>query len=207
MRRAITSIASTMVLAGSLLYPALVRAADFPGARNSAVPMMATNWAGAYVGGNLSYGFGQTRAANIDGFKAGVQLGVNFQADRLVFGGELDLGYGDIDYRGFADTFRQKWIGSGRARLGYSFDRFLPFVTAGLAYTSATMKAGGVKEDNTHFGYVVGIGGEMMVTDKISTTLQFLHYRFNSQTYNVLPASRSASIVTNELRIGVNYRF
>jgi outer membrane immunogenic protein len=207
MRRALSSIASTMVLAGSLLYPTLGRSADLPGARASSVPMMATNWAGAYVGGNLGYAFGQARGADLDGFKAGVQLGVNFQTDRLVYGAELDLGYGGIDYRGFADTFRQKWIGSGRARVGYAFDRFMPFVTGGIAFTNATMKAGGAKESNTHVGYVIGIGGEMMVTDKLSASLQLLHYRFNSQTYNVLPAARNANIVTNELRIGVNYRF
>lgn len=181
-------------------------AADLPGRTNYSTPAFASNWAGFYTGVHLGYGMGRARSADLDGFLGGVQVGFNAQADRFVFGGEADVAYSGIDYRAFADTFRQKWIGSGRVRLGYAFERFLPYVTAGLAFTSATMKAGGAKSSNVHAGVVLGLGGEMMITNNVSANLQFLHYRFNAQDYAVLPA-RNANIVTNSLRIGLNYRF
>lgn len=194
------------VLSG-ISFAIRAEAADLPGSSNRSTPIFATNWAGAYAGVHLGYGFGRARSADIDGFLGGAQVGINFQADRLVYGGELSLSYGAVDYRGFAETFKQKWLTAGKVRLGYAFERFLPFISVGLAYSNATMKAGGAKSTNGHIGYVLGIGGEMMLTDRVSATIQYNHYRFGSETYNVLPASRNSNIVTNEIRAGLNYRF
>lgn len=189
----------------------VANAGDLPGARKAppqgaSTPAIA-QWSGIYGGLHLGYGFGRSRSADIDGFVGGGQVGINFQTGQLVYGGELDLAYSGVDFRAFTETFRQKWIGSGRLRLGYAFERFMPFVTGGLAYSTGELKAGGGKDDNTHLGYVIGIGAEMMVTEKVSANIQFLHYRFGAETYNVLPTARSINIVTNQLHIGMNYRF
>ena len=170
-------------------------------------PSNAPNWSGFYLGGHLGYGFGKANNADISGFTLGGQAGVNFQVDRAVFGLEADLAYSAIDYRGFTDTFRQKWLMSGRARIGYSFDRFLPYVTGGVAYSTAVMKAPTGKADNGHVGFVLGLGGEAMLTDKISARVEFLHYRFGSESYGIPLATRNTTITTNSLRFGVNYRF
>lgn len=191
----------------AVCIPSSANSADLPGQSSRSTPMMASNWAGFYAGAHIGYGFGRSRGAEIDGFLGGVQAGINFQSGPVVYGVEADIGYTGIDYRAFTETFRQKWMMSGRGRLGYSFDRFMPFLTAGLAYTNGTMKAGGAKSSNGHLGYVIGIGGEMMVTERVSANVQFLHYRFGAQNYNVLPATRNANIITNEIRAGINYRF
>lgn len=203
-------IKSTLIciaLLNGISYASRVQAADLPGNKPFYTPMFSANWGGFYGGLHLGYATGRARSADIDGFVGGAHLGYNLQLQNTVFGVELDLNYSGVDYRGFADTFRQKWGGSGRVRVGYAFERFMPFVTGGLAMTSGTMKAGGAKGSNTHTGYVVGIGGEMMITTSVSASIQLLHYRYGSQTYNVLPLSRNANIVANELRIGMNYRF
>ncbi len=207
MRHFFKSTLVCIALMAGIANVSRVQAADLPRNNTYSTPAFASSWAGFYGGLHLGYGFGRSRSADLDGFLGGLHGGFNLQSDRVVFGGELDLSYSGVDYRAFTETFRQKWLGSGRVRLGYAFERFLPFVTGGLAYTSGTMKAGGAKETNGHFGYVLGVGGEMMVTDRVSVNLQYLHYRFGAETYNVLPAARSANIVTNELRIGMNYRF
>lgn len=207
MRHSLKSTLICIALLNGISYASRAQAADLPGKSTYSTPVFASNWAGFYGGVHLGYGFGRSRSADIDGFVGGVHGGFNLQSDRVVFGGELDLNYSGVDYRAFTETFRQKWGGSARARVGYAFERFLPFVTGGLAFTSATMKAGGTKETNIHLGYVVGIGGEMMITNNVSANLQLLHYRFGAETYNVLPAARNANIVVNELRIGMNYRF
>ena len=202
------TLLGTAMLVGAMSSVIPAYSADMPRRNNSfaPAPIFTTNWAGFYAGGHLGYVFGRARSADMDGFKGGLQAGYNFQMDRLVIGGEGDIAYSGVDYRGFTESFRQKWIGSGRVRLGYAFERFLPFVTAGFAYTTGTMKAGGAKQSNGHVGYVVGLGGEMMLSDRVSASVQYLHYRFEGQTYNVVPA-RNANIVNNEVRVGLNYRF
>jgi len=207
MRHSFKSTLICIALLGGVFYESRAIAADLPGNKSFYTPMFSANWGGLYGGLHLGYASGRSRSADIDGFVSGVHLGFNTQGGSVVLGGELDLNYSGADYRSFADTFRQKWGGSARARVGYAFERFLPFVTGGVAFTSGTMKAGGAKETNVHIGYVVGIGGEMMITNNISANLQLLHFRYGAETYNVLPAARSANIVVNELRIGMNYRF
>ena len=68
----------------------------------------------------------------------GGTIGYNWQINRIVVGAE-----GDIDWSGIRGTTillcppgcttRNYWLSTVRGRLGYAFDRFLPYVTAGLA--------------------------------------------------------------------------
>lgn len=210
MRKHLRSTLICIALTVGVLHPAKSIAADFPNSRNSsttyAVPGLAANWQGLYLGLNTHYGWGKANGANLDGFGLSGHLGYNFQSGPGVFGAEGDFGYTGIDYRGFSDTFRQKWLGSGRLRAGYAFDRFLPFVTGGLAYTTGTMKTATGKDDQAHFGYVIGAGVEAMLTDRVSARVEFLHYGFGSQTYSV-PAARRTSVQNNLLRFGMSYRF
>jgi outer membrane immunogenic protein len=165
------------------------------------------NWQGFYIGGHGAYGWGKARSADISGFAFGGQAGFNVQVDRAVFGLEGDVSYSGIDYRGFTDTFRQKWLMSGRGRIGYSYDRFLPYLTGGLAYSSNTMKGFGGKAENGHLGFVIGVGAEMMLTQNVSARVEYLHYRFGSEAYALPLATRNTSITTNALRFGLNYKF
>ncbi|MCA3596331.1 MAG: porin family protein [Methylobacterium sp.] len=199
-----------IALAHGALYPAKSIAADFPNSRNSSpvysVPRLAANWQGLYLGLNTHYGWGKAKSANLSGFGLGGHLGYNFQSGPGVFGVEGDFGYTGIDHRGFTEAFRQKWLGSGRLRAGYAFERFLPYVTAGFAYTTGTMKTATGKDDQGHFGYVIGAGVEAMLTDRVSARVEFLHYGFGSQNYAV-PAVRRTSVQNNMLRFGMSYKF
>lgn len=208
MRQVLKNTLVSLALLSSVAAVARVEAADLGSNRSSySTPMLTANWAGLYAGAHIGYGFGRSRNADMNGFIGGLHLGFNLQTDRLVYGVEGDFNYSGVDYRGFTDTFRQKWTGSLRGRVGYAYDRFLPFFTGGFDFSNAHMKGGGAKADNTHAGFVVGVGAEAMVTEKISATVQLLHHRNGAKTYNILPGARSANIVTNELRIGFNYRF
>lgn len=207
MRQILKSTLICIALLNGISYASCAVAADLAGNKPYSTPVFASNWAGFYGGVHLGYGFGRSRSADLDGFLGGVHAGFNLQSDRVVFGGELDLNYSGMDYRAFTETFRQKWGGSGRVRLGYAFERFLPFVTAGLAVQSGVMKAGGAKDSNIHIGYVIGIGGEMMITNNVSANIQLLHYHYGSENYHVLPTTRNANMLNNEIRIGMNYRF
>lgn len=199
-----------IALAHGALYSAKAVAADFPGARNSnsgySVPGAPVNWQGFYLGLNTHYGWGKANAASLSGFGIGGHAGYNFQSGPGVFGVEGDVGYTGIDYRGFADTFRQKWLASGRLRAGYALDRFLPYVTGGFAYTDGTLKTATGRDDQGHFGYVVGVGAEAMLTQNVSARVEFLHYGFSRETYNA-PGARRIGPQNNLLRFGLSYKF
>jgi outer membrane immunogenic protein len=147
------SLITLVVMTTALSTP--VNAAD--------VDVEAYDWSGIYAGIYVGYGdssgdgvdffdlnFGNpadpARAdLNGDGVIFGGLLGANRQLDSgLVLGVEVDLGISPSakglvgDSFGFFDnSFAEidpKLSGSARARMGYAMDRFMPFVTGGVAY-------------------------------------------------------------------------
>src|SRR5258708_6415178 len=100
------------------------------------------SWTGFYLGLNGGGGWGRStwdRAGDFDlsGGVIGGTAGFNWQMGQVVFGVE-----GDLDWSGVSGTTstlcaagcatRNGWLGTLRGRLGYAFDRFLPYVTGGL---------------------------------------------------------------------------
>lgn len=210
MRHHLRSTLICIALLQGTLYTTKSNAADFPGSRNSspafAAPGAVVNWQGFYLGLNTHYGWGKANAASLDGFGIGGHAGFNMQFGSAVLGLEADTAYTGIDYRGFADTFRQKWLSTGRLRAGYAFDRFLPYITGGFAHTTGTLKTAGGKDSQGHVGYVIGVGAEAMLTDRVSARVEFLHYGFNREDY-AAPALRRTSIQNNLMRFGMSYKF
>ncbi|MGD1886188.1 MAG: outer membrane protein, partial [Cohaesibacteraceae bacterium] len=72
------------------------------------------------------------------GLTAGVHVGYNHQvSSEWVLGIEADFSIIDID----ADSstigyFEERWLGTRRGRAGYAFERYLAYVTAGVAFTN-----------------------------------------------------------------------
>jgi outer membrane immunogenic protein len=151
-------------------------------------------WSGYYIGANGGYGWsadvrggsnvssfandaGIPATSTVNGFDssggfAGVQVGRNWQLNRMVLGVEADIQWANIKGNGSAHVFADgtdvssdasakselDWFGTVRGRVGYSFDRALVYATAGLAY-------GGVKDILT-----VKEGGTDGSTGSASTT-------------------------------------
>ena len=101
------------------------------------------NWTGFYVGinGGGAWGNSQWDGLNkfdVSGGMIGGTIGYNWQVGQIVVGAE-----GDIDWSGVKGNTgvlcgatcetRNKWLATIRGRLGYAFDRFRPYITAGLA--------------------------------------------------------------------------
>jgi len=146
----------------------------------------------------------------------GGQFGYNFQSDRAVFGFEADidwsglkgtssasvafpvsLGGDDGSFLGTASLeSRLDWFGTVRGRLGYAFDRFLPYVTGGLAYgeIKRTLAVSGTTFDtgtatpiplgqtsaaastsSVHVGWALGAGADFAVTDHVVLRAEYLH--------------------------------
>ena len=104
------------------------------------------NWTGFYLGINAGGGFGNSDwngfaiSNSPSGGMIGGTAGYNWQGtgSPWVFGIE-----GDIDWTNIKDSTacgalncqtKNNWLGTVRGRVGYALDRFLPYVTGGVAF-------------------------------------------------------------------------
>jgi outer membrane immunogenic protein len=185
------------------------------------------NWTGFYVGINGGYGFGTsrwtlrggggtTRDFDVDGFLIGGTVGYNYQMGAIVWGLEGDLDWSDIRgstrraFCGGTCTTRNQWLGTGRLRVGYAFDRWLPFVTGGAAFgdIKATSPVGSTT--TTEIGWTLGAGVEWAFLHNFSGKVEYLYVDLHDGecTGRCSPgAPINVSFQTHVVRVGVNYRF
>jgi outer membrane immunogenic protein len=168
----------------------------------------------------------------------GTHFGYNFHQGNFVWGVEGDVSFvnsrvgarSSVNARtvGFADntatandTIEMKWVATARGRLGFAHDRFLGYVTGGLAFGQVQFRrqetlsldyVGGkstasrtVSASRTQVGFAAGAGAEYALTDNVSLRGEYLYVdlgkaRLPGQTNKVGSALHQA-------RIGVNYRF
>ena len=142
------------VLAASLVLAALLTAQGAAAADLSLAPLykappttaaLPYDWSGFYLGINGGGGWGRSNwSANNTGFgvnggQVGGTFGYNRQFGNFVFGVE-----GDVDWSGLNGTgtsagcpggcsTSETWLSTVRGRIGYSFDRVMPYATGGLA--------------------------------------------------------------------------
>jgi outer membrane immunogenic protein len=196
------------------------------GYKDGYVPV--NTWSGFYVGANGGYGWnadvrggshvssaaddgGTLGASPVTGFDqsggfAGVQIGRNWQLNRMVLGVEADIQWADIkgsrashvaadgtDVTGDASAKSElDWFGTVRGRVGYTFDRALVYATAGLAYggvkETLSLKEGGTdgstgvasaSRSSTEVGVALGAGLEYALTPawSLKGEYQYLDFR------------------------------
>lgn len=134
-----------------------------------------------------------------DGWLAGGQLGYNFQTGRFVWGIEGTISGADINETTrsrFADIFLSTdidllWTVTGR--LGFDWGRALTYVKAGYAGANVELSASDrldvfpgftrVSDDNTHHGWTVGAGIEVLATNNIVLGLEYNFYDLGEEDY------------------------
>lgn len=168
---------------------------------------LANSWAGAYLGGNLGYGWGDitNNPASPSGLLGGIQGGYNWQSGAVVFGVE-----GDIQLNGADDTFAawkfsNPWFGTARGRIGYAFNNVLLYGTGGLAFGEVKGQWFGLTESHTVAGWTVGVGAEVMLNRNWSAKIEYLYVDLSNQNFSLTRTSNGYEF--NTLRVGVNYRF
>jgi outer membrane immunogenic protein len=116
---------------------------------------------------------------------------------------------------------RNNLQGSLRVRAGHAFDRFLPYVTAGVSWGSMGLyysnEAGNSYSQSTaQTGWVLGGGIEFGVMEHVSARIEYLYTDYGSALNMDTPtisgitipgASAHADMSTNVLRAAGNYRF
>lgn len=199
----------------------VANAADLP--RRQAMPAKAPiyeapyNWTGLYVGINGGGGWGRSDVGypissdsyDTSGGLVGGTLGYNWQAGQAVFGIEGDIDWtnlrGSGACAGTTCETRNDWLGTVRGRIGYAFDRVMPYVTGGAAFGNIKASAAGIGDaSESKAGWTVGGGLEAAVAGPWTAKVEYLY----------VDLGRGASFVgadtdfkTNIVRAGLNYRF
>lgn len=221
-----------MLLVGSafVLAAGSAFAADIESTAEPAV----YDWSGLYLGVSGGYGWGDTEHFNgaartqdfdLEGVIIGGGFGYNHQIDLLVLGLEADISYSDIDaevgpgsINGFGcnpvscETL-VNWLATARLRAGLAFDRFLPFVTGGLAIGG--LEARSVENDDldegeqTEIGWTIGGGIEFGVSENLSIKAEYLYFEFDKFRYDdgTSDVSFDADADFSIIRGGLNWRF
>ncbi|WP_448951783.1 outer membrane protein [Labrys neptuniae] len=171
------------------------------------------------------------------GFTAGVYAGYNYQfQNNLVIGLEGDINYdnakGSNHARGnlnfpvpgveaisrSSQEAKLKWDGSVRARVGYAIDRFLPYVTAGVAfgkydYNPTWQIDSALHYSSTRTGWTIGAGLEYAVTDNLIARVEYRYTDYGKKDYLDYAASAQGlyndriDLKTHTIRAGISYKF
>jgi len=206
-------------------------AADLP--RKAAPYYVAPfSWSGFYVGLNGGYGWAKSdwtdtaSSGSVDpkGWLAGGTVGYNLQTGVWVWGLEGDIDWSTIKGSTVGGTgvcgvggngagceTRNRWLATARGRIGYAFDRWLPYLTGGAAFGDVKMSPNtGLSETKTKVGWTVGVGLEYAFLGAWSAKLEYLYADLGKS--NCSPATCGGtgvdvSFKSNIVRAGVNYRF
>jgi Opacity protein and related surface antigens len=173
-------------------------------------PAPAKDWSGAYLGGYGAYDWGRFEGDRDGAFGGGVFGGYNMQSGQIVYGVEADVGYnGEEEEAGAGIEGEAGWNGSVRARLGYDLNPFLIYGTAGVALqdNELTETATGASDSKTAVGYTVGAGVEALVTDNITTRVEYRYTDFGSDTYDLGGTSVSSGYDDHSVKVGIGVKF
>lgn len=220
----------TSTILATLITPAL--AADLEPAVVVETPQ-AFNWNGFYAGVHGGYGWSDNKTSFIDdpqlsyngdgGFGGGV-VGYNVQfANNVVIGAEAELNWGDIKGTatdsGVDYEAKINWFGSVSARLGYAFDRFLVFGTAGGAFAGIDSSLDSQPGDyapssDTFAGWTVGAGAEYGITNNLTARIDYRYYDFGSKDYPVTWGTNGYYWTQHDVKVtaqtvsaGLSYKF
>lgn len=179
-----------------------------------------------------------------DGLDAGVRAGYDWQVGNWVFGALVEYSSADVTDSvsafsttpaSYTMTRELDSVFALRGRVGYAWDRWLPYVTAGVVQadvessftTTNSVNTFVERGDDSVSGFQLGGGVETRVSDRVTLGVEYLYTSLEDDSYRVraqgpAPAT-NAFILTNpagtdfmrgddtfdvySLRATVSYRF
>ncbi|MGA3304241.1 MAG: outer membrane beta-barrel protein [Methylovirgula sp.] len=241
------SLLAGSVLAAFLSATALSTsafAADLPTTKGPAVytppPPPTWNWAGLYAGVSGGWGWGHAEHTDASGFDSGVYtldggivggtLGYNWQMYGLVVGFDGDgsgawiRGSTPGAFPGCGSLYcasRLDALGTVRGRVGFAYDRFMPYLTGGAAigdiHGHEGAPGGGAFGDGSSaiVGWTIGVGLEAKIAPQWSAKIEFLHVDLgNHPVFNDIgvpgfagPVAQNVRFSSEIVRAGLNYQF
>jgi len=215
-----------------LVQPFALRAADMQQRYTPPAPVYVEpifTWTGFYVGLNGGYARGKADISDATsafttntetGWLLGATAGYNYQSGRAVWGLE-----GDIDYAwlkgntsntvgscvgGGGCEIKHTLFGTARGRLGYTWDRVMPYLTGGAAFGSVKITAPtGSSETQSKIGWTVGGGAEYAFSHAWSVKGEYVYADIGKSTCSatVCGIATDFEVKAHVFRGGLNYRF
>jgi outer membrane immunogenic protein len=244
------------IAAIGLMSMSAAQAADMP---LKAPPRVAApapfSWSGFYIGAHVGGAWGTVESEipfdnggvfpvsshTINGFVAGGQVGWNWQVNPwLVFGVEGQFSWTDLKGSTpcivvFKCTTEVNWVGTLAGRVGYTFDRTMLYVKAGVAWADSdylidlSLFPGvfSATASETRTGLMLGAGVEYAFLPNWSAKLEYNYMDFDTDNLgfaanlNIGRCNEESSVaqvcrgtvnadVTQKIHLvkfGVNYRF
>ncbi|WP_019222251.1 outer membrane protein [Bartonella rattaustraliani] len=125
------------------------------------------------------------------------------------------------DKRASSFTFKKKWAGATRVRIGFAAERIMPYVAGGIAYTQLQdttsvsitdkdtnkVKVSGnlFDEAKTFVGYTLGAGVDLAMTNNVIVRAEYRYSDFGKKKFS--NDKYETSYKTNDFRVGVAYKF
>lgn len=204
----------------------------------------ADNWSGVYVGATIGYGWADTNVTQLDsysfsllddtefdfdsdGILGGAFIGYSWKSGNFVYGVEADISATDIENTvansmipADDESFSNKidWFGTVRGRLGYAADRWMPYITGGIAFADVTSSYddNDPGQDNhavasdTVWGWTIGAGAEFAVTDNWTLRGEYLFVDLKDTRGSFYDDSEYRYDFDNQIhvvRLGAAYKF
>ena len=187
------------------------------------VAPIAYNWTGFYLGINGGYGFGNSSFSgtpgtgnfDVNGGMVGGTLGYNWQAGQMVYGLETDIDWSNILGSAACGAFscetRNNYLGTARGRIGYAADRWLPYITGGLAYGDVEARVPGIgSASDTRVGWTVGGGLEYALAQNWTVKAEYLYVdlgKFDCAAACGGTPPDNVDFRSHVVRAGLNYKF
>lgn len=201
------------------------------------LPVASTyNWSGAYIGGQIGYGWGRDHikdenrafggsdysdSFSLHGVTGGVFGGYNWQSNNIVYGVEGDIeasgivGHNSDWPFGTDDHTRIRAQGSLRARLGYAVDNWMPYLTGGLAFGDIKTKfqdgAATDSKSQVKTGWTIGAGVDYAINANWIAQIEYRYADFGKITTNTNTTDpgwqEHERLRTNTVRVGFSYKF
>ncbi|MCP3371899.1 outer membrane protein [Bradyrhizobium cajani] len=207
-----------------------------------------TDWTGVYLGVSAGGAWGTNEwssdetapyrpgSYNTSGWTAGGIVGANIQVRNTVLGVEFDGNWADVSssraigtpFNGLATNIASidnkiDWTAHARARLGYSFGNWLPFVAGGAAiagvhdnlnFIAPTAFNGvaysGYSNSATRVGFTVGSGIDFKVTPNVIARGEYLYDNFGNTSGRLGPPTFDNQVFTldtHAVRAALMYKF
>ena len=185
----------------------------------------ATSWRGLYLGGQIGGGWGDydyvfssgsgvNVGSSLSGVIGGALAGYNWEVGRLVVGLEGDISGASISGTSscvnatYACNASVDWLGTVRGRVGVPFNRFLPYVTAGVAFGGMTRTSTRIASSDTltqsatRTGWVIGGGVDFAHSDRWIIGGEVLYVDLNGGSY---PAATVGAGNFSQVTIGSQF--
>ncbi|UNE54602.1 outer membrane protein [Bartonella machadoae] len=202
---------------------------------NDFLPKLSGFMGGLYAGSNIDLGNGLILGVDTDIMwtdKSDTKTGKEFvigpnqekYVTKILNEAGIKIGDDDIeagDKRSSSYTFKEKWAGATRVRIGFAAERIMPYIAGGIAYTqlqditsisiigkdTGKVKVSGNLSDEkkTFVGYTLGAGVDLAVTNNVIVRAEYRYSDFGKKKY--AKDKYEVSYKTNDFRVGVAYKF